>query len=144
MIKLKECSDKYWKCCHRDLNTDHCNYYNDDCDLLRAEELSMRKKAGKIFSMINRLLKQTKKIIEIWHTRNSYDKICVLCDGYWKLPEGPIKGYCFNRSNHWFPEKLKEKFICAECASFLLESLVGHSKNALYNQFEWIIKKEVK
>lgn len=137
---MRQCSDKPWKCCHRDVNTEHCNYYNDDCDYLRGRELSMKKKAGTIFTLINQLLKQTKKIIEIWHTRNSFDKICILCDGYWKLPEGDVKGFCFNRTNHHFPENLQEKFICAECSAFLLERLATHSKNALYKEFEWINK----
>ena len=90
------------------------------------------------------IIKGMKKLTEVLETQTSFDKICILCNGYWNLPKGYVKGFCFNRANHWFPENLKNKFICAECATFLLKRLVQHSQGSMYKEFDWLGDRETR
>lgn len=69
-------------------------------------------------------------------------KQCVMCEGHYKLPEGHVKGLCPFRSMVFLPEKIKEKFICAECCTLLFGKLVSHAKNSFYKDFEWIVKED--
>ena len=66
-----------------------------------------------------------------------FDKTCIMCDGFYNLPKGYVKGLSPFRSMTFLPEKIKEKFICAECCTLLLGKLVDQSKNSFYKQFDW-------
>lgn len=66
-------------------------------------------------------------------------KICIICEGHFKLPEGVAKGLCPLRNETYLPKEInREKFICPECAVLLMKKLIPHFENAFYSQYEWI------
>ena len=52
-----------------------------------------------------------------------FDKPCIMCEGFYALPKGHVKGLAPFRSITFLPENIREKFICAECCHILLGKL---------------------
>lgn len=61
-------------------------------------------------------------------------KVCILCDGYYKLPSDYVHGFCFNRTATWLPRELRERFICWECAHYLFKRLCEQAAGAMYKE----------